>query len=77
MTFYENEENVQKYIQMAEGYNGRKLIEKLKTYLPEGYSVLELGSGPGVDLEILNECYKATGSDYSVFFVDRYNSGEP
>lgn len=72
MNFYKDEENVKKYIEMAEGYDGKYLIEILKNYLPEGSSVLELGMGPGKDLNILNKYYDVTGSDYSKLFLDLY-----
>ena len=72
MNFYKNKENVKKYIEMAEGYDGKYLIEILKKYLPEGSSILELGMGPGKDLDILNKNYDVTGSDYSEIFLDLY-----
>ena len=57
---------------MAEGYDGRELIDGLKSYLKPGATVLELGMGPGVDFEILRETYQVTGSDHSSVFVERY-----
>ncbi len=36
MTYFEEEKNVEDYIKMAEGYDGRELIEVLKKYLPPG-----------------------------------------
>jgi len=68
--FYHTKESVQQYIKIAEGYDGRELIEKLQKYLPQNSSLLELGSGPGTDLKILKEIYQITGSDYSAIFVD-------
>ena len=62
---------------MAEGYDGKALIEALKTYLPEGSTVLELGIGPGKDLDILNHSYTVTGSDTSHIFLDRYKQKHP
>jgi len=72
MSFYKNKENVKKYIEMAEGYDGKYLIKILKKYLPEGSSILELGMGPGKDLDILSKYYEVTGSDYSELFLDLY-----
>lgn len=77
MSYYENEKNIRDYIKMAEGYNGKALIESLKKYLPSGKTVLELGMGPGVDLNLLREEYVVTGSDYSNSFVALYQSKHP
>lgn len=68
-SYYHNPESAKKYIQIAEGYSGKKLIDKLKTFLPSKSTVLELGVGPGTDLEILSEDYHVTGSDYSPTFL--------
>jgi SAM-dependent methyltransferase len=70
--YFDDEKNVEDYIRMAEGYDGRELIEILKTYLQPGATVLELGMGSGKDFELLSETYQVTGSDYSTVFVDRY-----
>ena len=77
MGFYDDKETAQQYIEMAEGYDGRELIEILRTHLPDGASVLELGMGPGVDLEILKHHFHATGSDNSQYFLDRYLDANP
>ena len=52
--YYFTKQTVNEYIKMAKGFDGRDLIEKLKGFLPEHSSVLELGSGPGVDLDFFN-----------------------
>ncbi|MCG8571901.1 MAG: class I SAM-dependent methyltransferase [Spirochaetes bacterium] len=77
MGFFDNEKNVKEYIKMAEGYSGEGLIEILKQYLSPGSSVLELGMGPGKDLDILNRFYQTTGSDHSKIFVDLYLQNNP
>lgn len=77
MGYFDNPENVETYISMAEGYDGQELIEILKTWLEPGATVLELGMGPGVDLDILSEQYRVTGSDYSEVFLERYRQKEP
>ena len=77
MGFYDDEKTALQYIAMAEGYDGRELIEILKLHLPQGSSVLEIGMGPGVDLEILKEHFQVTGSDNSQFFLDRYRNSDP
>jgi len=81
MEYYEQEKNVDAYIQMAEGYDGRELITELVQYLPRDSSVLEIGMGSGTDLAILEKYYKdqghVTGSDYSKIFIDRYRKQNP
>lgn len=77
MEFFKSEKNVDEYISMAAGSDGRELIEILKEYLPSDSSVLEIGMGPGVDLDILKEDYNAAGSDYSQIFLDKYRKRSP
>ena len=79
MEYYKQEKNIDSYIQMAEGYDGREFITELSKYLPRGSSVLEIGMGPGTDLTILKKHYKGhvTGSDYSEIFIDRYRNQHP
>lgn len=77
MGFFDSPENVQQYIKMTEGYDGKALIEKLKHHLPEGSSLLELGMGPGKDLDMLKEVYDVTGSDSSEEFLKRYHKLNP
>jgi cyclopropane fatty-acyl-phospholipid synthase-like methyltransferase len=74
MGYYHTQESADEYIAMAEGYDGRELIEVLKKHLPPGSNVLELGMGPGKDLDLLSECFQATGSDVSPLFLDRYRA---
>ncbi len=77
MGFYDDEKTALQYITMAEGYDGRELVTVLREHLRDGASVLELGMGPGIDLQLLNEHFSATGSDNSQFFVDRYRKLHP
>ena len=77
MAFYDDEKTALQYISMAEGYDGRALIEILRTHLPQDASVLEIGMGPGVDLRILKKYFNATGSDNSQFFLNRYRESDP
>jgi len=72
MSYFDDEKNVEEYVKMAEGYDGRTLIDILKKYLRNGSTVLELGMGPGKDFEILGESFRVTGSDNSKVFLDRY-----
>lgn len=77
MSYYDDPQNVAQYIKMAEGYDGADLIDILKEYLSRGASVLELGMGPGVDLEILSCDFQATGSDRAQPFLDLYRQNHP
>jgi cyclopropane fatty-acyl-phospholipid synthase-like methyltransferase len=72
MNYYDDPRNVQTYIKIVEGYDGKDLVSALLKYLPDGSTVLELGMGPGVDLDLLSQHYQATGSDTSRVFLDRY-----
>jgi trans-aconitate methyltransferase len=76
-SYYDSRENVEEYIKMADGFDGRALIARLKKYLPAGGSVLELGMGPGKDLDLLAESFRATGSDRSMVFLERYRRAYP
>ncbi|KAF6247129.1 methyltransferase [Nitrosopumilus sp. b3] len=77
MGFFDTEKGVNEYIKMAEGFDGTELIKILQKFLPLKSTVLELGMGPGKDLDILNESYLVTGSDYSQIFIDKYRRQKP
>ena len=77
LDYYDNKNNVDNYIAMSGGYDGRELINILKIHLSQKSKVLELGMGPGKDFEILNEDFIATGSDNSKSFLDRYKKLNP
>ena len=68
--YYHTKESVEEYIRLAEGFDGAELISKLQEHLPAGSTLLELGSGPGSDFEILQAHFIVTGSDLSPLFVD-------
>lgn len=72
MNYYDKEENIKEYVEMAKGYDGKELIEILKTHLKKHSTVLELGMGPGKDLDLLKKDFVATGSDSSQLFLDLY-----
>ncbi len=74
MGFYDTAEGVDEYLALAEGFDGRELIEHLRTLVPAGARVLELGMGPGKDLDLLAETFDAIGSDLSQEFIDRYRA---
>ena len=69
MGFYDDPENVKTYIQMCEGYDGSNIHHALANNLPVNSSLLELGSGAGLDIEVLQESYAVTGSDLSDEFL--------
>jgi len=62
---------------MTEGYDGGDLLQIAEQYIPSGASVLELGMGPGKDLERLSEKYVITGSDSSQAFLELYMENHP
>lgn len=69
--YYMTKESVEEYIDLAKDVNGRQLIQKLNDFLPQNSLLLEIGSGPGNDFQILKEDYKVVGSDYSNEFLSR------
>ena len=77
MGFYDEEETARQYIAMAEGYDGKALIATLSAHLPKGATVLEIGMGPGKDLDLLARDYRVTGSDASTYFVELYRRHRP
>ena len=77
MGFYDEEKTAREYIAMADGYDGGQLIAAMSEHVPQGARVLEIGMGPGKDLDILGQNYRVTGSDSSRFFVDLYRQAHP
>ncbi len=72
MGWYDSKKNVNEYIKIAEGYDGKALIDILKKFLPKGSTILELVMGPGKDLNLLKKYYTVSGSDISKIFLDLY-----
>ena len=78
MGFYDTKKNIENYIHMAHGYDGKELVAALRKYAPKRASALELGMGPGVDFELLERAgYIVTGSDSSELFLQRYRDRHP
>lgn len=75
--FYDDPENAETYVRMAEGYDGANLIAELDKVLQPGASVLEIGMGPGIDLDLLARRYAVTGSDLTSYFLTRYKKAHP
>jgi len=74
---YHTKESVEEYIKMALGHDGKLIIAKLRKYLPPGAHLLEIGSGPGTDWELLQEQYKVLGSDQSQEFLNHLQTRFP
>jgi len=77
MSFYDKIENVKTYMQMCEGYDPTELITLLKKYLEKGSTLLELGMGPGNDLDVLKNDFTVTGSDITEHFLTLYKEKSP
>ncbi|NND70471.1 MAG: class I SAM-dependent methyltransferase [Rhodothermales bacterium] len=75
--YYDIPENVETYCRMAEGYSGSNLVRVLKRHLLPEADVLEIGMGPGTDLDQLKRHFKVVGSDRSQVFLDRYRKKHP
>ena len=75
--YYKTKESVAEYIRLAEDVNGGELIEKLKAFLQPKSTILEIGTGPGTDWNILNEGYEVIGSDNSKEFLSHLKSKHP
>lgn len=75
--YYHSKESVREYIKMAKGHDGRKIIPLLKEYLPAKSHVLEIGSGPGTDWQILQKSFITTGSDNSNEFLRHLSNTNP
>lgn len=75
--YYKSKASVQEYIKLSDGVSGAELIDKLKVELAPGSSLLEIGSGPGTDWEILSRTYKVQGSDFSNEFLAHLRKAYP
>ena len=67
--YYKTKESVEEYIHLAKDVDGSELIEKLINYLPSNSVLLEIGSGPGTDFQLLKNNYRVIGSDFSKEFL--------
>jgi len=75
--YYHSKESVDEYIKMARGHDGKKIILKMKDFLPAGSHVLEIGSGPGTDWKLLRKHYQVIGSDQSKVFLNHLKTSNP
>jgi cyclopropane fatty-acyl-phospholipid synthase-like methyltransferase len=77
MSFYEKSENVQEYIESCQDYNGESLQHFIIDWVPSGGRLLELGSGPGNDIDFLSQHFQYQGSDCSEPFLAHLRSRFP
>lgn len=75
--WYDERSNVDTYLKMTEGYEDVIIQKLFKAYVPKGSAVLELGMGPGRDMDLLKGEYIVTGSDQSQIFLDLYKQKHP
>lgn len=69
--------NALEYQAITEGPDSSLLVGILSMYLKPGSSLLEIGMGPGKDLELLAEKYRVTGSDISPAFLEMFSEKHP
>jgi trans-aconitate methyltransferase len=77
LEYYDNIQNARDYIEMASDYDGRELVDLLRTFLPDEARVLELGLGPGKDLEYMARFFRVLGTDKSQAFLDLFAEDNP
>jgi cyclopropane fatty-acyl-phospholipid synthase-like methyltransferase len=75
--YYKTKDSVEEYIRLAKDVNGAALIEKFKRFLPSNSIILEIGTGPGTDWNILNQDHTVIGSDNSKEFLRHLVSSNP
>lgn len=75
--YYKTKESVTEYINLAKDVSGAQLIDKLKSYLASQSKLLEIGTGPGTDWNILKKDYDVVGSDNSLEFIKHLNEKYP
>lgn len=71
MNFYNDPVQVDEYEKMCEEYDGSELYIVLDKHLPLNSTILELGSGPGNDIDFFKTKYLVVGSDLSDEFLIR------
>jgi len=71
MEFYNDPVKVDEYEKMCDEYDGSELYKVLEKHLADNSTLLELGSGPGNDINYLQKKYTVTGSDLSDEFLLR------
>lgn len=77
MDFFDQKDNVEQYLKMTEAYLSQGYVDRLKEWFKPGSRLLELGMGPGKDLELMSRTFDVTGSDRSQIFIDLYKEKFP
>jgi cyclopropane fatty-acyl-phospholipid synthase-like methyltransferase len=77
MSYFNNKLNILEYMRMTQDYDGTELLKLLEPFLRPGCTLLEIGMGPGKDLDLLKETYTVTGSDLSDGFLELYRDKNP
>lgn len=77
MNYYDDIKNARDYINRAKGFDGSAFLPIIRKYLSNGSSLLELGMGPGTDVDLFSEFFSITGSDNSQAFLDIYKEKNP
>lgn len=62
---------------MTADYDGRWFLQQFTRFIPLNHKALELGMGPGKDLDNIRQSYDVFGSDYSFVFTDLYKRKYP
>jgi SAM-dependent methyltransferase len=76
-TYYHTKESVSEYIQLAKDVDSKSLIKLFANHMETHSKVLEIGSGPGTDWNILNGLFHVIGSDQSKLFVEHLQESFP
>ncbi len=71
MDFYSDPSKVDEYEKMCDEYDGAEIYKVLDKHLTKNSTLLELGSGPGNDIQYFQKKYRVTGSDLSEEFLLR------
>lgn len=69
MGYCDDVDKVEQYTKMCKDYDGAPLYDVLRRHLVQGSSLLELGCGPGFDIQVLQHEYRITASDLSLAFL--------
>ncbi len=77
MDFYNDPLKADEYEEMCDEYDGSELYKLLGNHLKENSTLLELGCGPGNDINNLDKKYIVTGSDLSDEFLLRCKKKHP
>lgn len=71
MSRWTEQDSVNKYIEMRKNYTTSPTVYQfVKEYTTSTATLLELGSGPGIDAVKMNEFCKVTASDFSKPFIE-------